>query len=284
VIAREVWRARRREHEARANALVAGHVERARRGERRAVEDFLFTYYAHRPAQLRRWSPGAGVALAGARAEDLGTHGVDVAGGATLAPPSGRVVREAARTASLLQATAARRPRFDCFGLHEWAMVHRTPQDRVRHAALPLRLGEQGTTAVVDRLPLRCSHFDAFRFFAASARPLNAVQLTRGDAVAHEQPGCLHAGMDLYRFAYRLSPWVPAELVLDCFEHARRTRVLDMRASPYDLSSYGLDPVPVETEQGRAEYAAAQRALARAAAPLRDRLLEVCSGLAADGG
>jgi hypothetical protein len=56
----EAWRARRDAHEARTDALVAGHLERAQRGERHAVEDFLFTYYAHRPARLRRWSPGAG--------------------------------------------------------------------------------------------------------------------------------------------------------------------------------------------------------------------------------
>ena len=30
------------------------------------VHDFLFTYYSQRPAQLRRWHPGYGVALAGA--------------------------------------------------------------------------------------------------------------------------------------------------------------------------------------------------------------------------
>src|SRR5665647_3443866 len=34
------------------------------------VEDFLFTYYVHSPAQLRRWHPGPGVVLDGADDRD----------------------------------------------------------------------------------------------------------------------------------------------------------------------------------------------------------------------
>ncbi|HWG92596.1 MAG TPA: 3-methyladenine DNA glycosylase, partial [Mycobacteriales bacterium] len=166
MIPSQVWRARRDAHEARADALVADHRARSRRGERHAVEDFLFTYYAHRPAQLRRWSPGWGVVLEDAAPHDLGRHGVAVEGGAALAPPPDRVVRAAAWTASLLRRSGERRARYDCFGLHEWAMVHRTPQSQVRHSGLPLRLGEEATTALVEALPLRCTHFDAFRFFA----------------------------------------------------------------------------------------------------------------------
>ena len=43
-----------------------------------------------------------------------------------------------------------------------------------------------------------------------------------------------------------------------------------MRASPYDLADLGYPPVPIETPAGRAEYARAQAAFARRAAPLRD--------------
>ena len=86
--------------------------------------------------------------------------------------------------------------------------------------------------------------------------------------------------MDLYKAAYTLAPWTPAELVADCFALARRVRVLDMRASPYDFTALvdereGLAPVPVETPAGRAAYAAAQRAFAEEAAPLRERVLAV---------
>ncbi|MBM9466307.1 hypothetical protein JL106_03310 [Nakamurella sp. YIM 132084] len=90
-----------------------------------------------------------------------------------------------------------------------------------------------------------------------------------------EQPGCLHVSMDLYRWAYQLGPLVPGSLLLDCFELARDVRVLDMRASPYDLTELGLEPVAVETAAGRAEYVAAQRAFAHRAAPLRTALLDL---------
>ena len=59
----------------------------------------------------------------------------------------------------------------------------------VRHAAWPLRLGSDGTDAVLESLPLRCTHHDAFRFFTADARPRNAPQPTRADQRALEQPG-----------------------------------------------------------------------------------------------
>jgi hypothetical protein len=175
----------------------------------------------------------------------------------------------------LLERTAARPASLGCFGLHEWAMVHRTPP---RHDEV-LRLGPDGTAAVVQAQPLTCTHHDAFRFFAPEARPLNRHQPTRDDQLHLEQPGCLHANMDLYKWAYKLSPWVPAELVADCFELARRIRVLDMRASPYDLSAYGYEPVQIETPQGRSTYAALQRGFAEEAAALRERLLLAARGL-----
>ena len=85
--------------------------------------------------------------------------------------------------------------------------------------------------------------------------------------------------MDLYKWAYKLSPLVPSELVADAFALAREIRDLDMRASPYDFTALGLEPVAVETPEGRAAYAAAQRSFALRAAPLRQRLLDVLDGL-----
>ncbi|MGA0029652.1 MAG: 3-methyladenine DNA glycosylase, partial [Opitutales bacterium] len=58
------WRALRAAHEARADRLVDARRARARKGVPDPVEDFLFTYYPFRLAALRRWTPGAGVALA----------------------------------------------------------------------------------------------------------------------------------------------------------------------------------------------------------------------------
>jgi hypothetical protein len=90
-----------------------------------------------------------------------------------------------------------------------------------------------------------------------------------------EQPGCLHATMDLYKWAYKLAPATPSELLADCFALAADVRELDMRASPYDLSGWGYSPVPIETPAGRAEYAKAQAGFAERAAPLRARLLDL---------
>jgi hypothetical protein len=158
-------------------------------------------------------------------------------------------------------------------------MVYRQTQAEIRHRDWPLRLSPQAAAQVVEATRIRCSHFDAYRFFTAPARPLNLLRPTREAQAAIEQPGCLHANMDLYKWAYKLSPLVPGELVADCFALARDIRALDMRASPYDLADLGYPPVRVETPEGRAEYAAAQRAFAERAAPLRGRLAEAVSRL-----
>ena len=274
-LTRPQWEERRRAHEDRVDAWTAGHRARAARGEPHPVEDFLFTYYSQRPSRLRRWSPGVDVVLSD---WPVSPPWVAVDGGAVLGPVPARVSATASFVAHLLSRTGSRPAQLGCFGMHEWAMVHGGGQ---RHVAVPLRLGQAGTDAVVEELGVRCSHFDAFRFFTPSARPLNVLQPTRESQVDLEQPGCLHASMDLYKWAYKLSPWVPSELVADCFALARRVRELDMRASPYDLSAWGYEPVRVETAEGRARYVEEQRAFSREAAPLRERLLLVAQRLAA---
>ena len=87
-----------------------------------------------------------------------------------------------------------------------------------------------------------------------------------------EQPGCIHVHMDLFkcvfevccaaihfclfalfvltcwchhRWAFKLYPLIPSELLLDTLEVALVARELDMRASPYDLFSYTPDPAYV---------------------------------------
>ncbi|MFC4059708.1 3-methyladenine DNA glycosylase [Planomonospora corallina] len=273
----EVWLARAQAHRRRVGAWTEPHLERRARGESHPVEDFLFTYYGHRPARLRQWHPGAGVVLRGA--SGFGRDYLDTPEGATLdtaalAERRGSSIEWIAR---LLAATAARPAYLGCFGLHEWAMVYRTPE--VRHTAWPLRLGGEGIARVVEERGVRCSHFDAFRFFTPEARPLNVLQPTRERQRELEQPGCLHANMDLYKWAYKLSPLVSGELVADCFALARDIRAVDMRASPYDLSALGYRPIPIETPEGRAEYAAEQRRFAERARPLRQRLLDACERL-----
>jgi hypothetical protein len=247
------------------DAWTVGHRDRASRGTPHPVEDFLFTYYSHRPGLLRRWSPGHGVRLSGWDGAQPWLLLTD------------RARSSAQWIAELLEGTSARPRQLGCFGLHEWAMVYRAEP---RHAQWPLRLGDKGTAAVVDAQPLLCSHHDAFRFFTPAARPLNLLQPRREDQRELEQGGCLHANMDLYKWAYKLSPFLAAELVGDCFDLARRVRVLDMRASPYDLTALGYEPVRIETPQGRADYVRQQGAFADEADVLRRRLLQAALTLA----
>jgi hypothetical protein len=172
--------------------------------------------------------------------------------------------------ASLLERTASRPGTFGCFGLHEWAMVYR--QGEHRHDA-PLRLAQSETDAVVESHRISCSHFDAFRFFTPEAVAHNRLQPTRETQPELEQPGCLHAGMDLYKWAVKLGPLVPGELLLDAFELARDIREVDMRASPYDLREWGYSPIAIETPTGKADYVAAQRRFADRGANVRSRLV-----------
>lgn len=291
VLDEAVWTRRADEHAARVDELVRGHVERASRREKHPVWDFLWTYYSYRPAQLRRWHPGAGVVLSGpaahARLAWRGYTAVPVPGagpgttGATLDVAGFMARRRGAveHVLQLLTATAGRAPVWGCSALHEWAMVYRLGPDAVRHTSLPLRLGHAGTDAVVEQGPLRCTHADAYRFFTAPARPLNPAAPTRANQVELEQPGCLHATMDLYKWCYKLDPALPSDLVLECFELACDVRLLDMAASPYDCTSLGVDPVPVETPEGRAEFVRRQRELSARAEPLRARAMALCSAL-----
>jgi hypothetical protein len=284
VLAEDEWTALAAEQATRIDRWTAPHRERRLRGETHPVLDFLFTYYSETPGRLRRWHPGAGRLIDGPAARERLSRpfyaetgpgiGLDVA---AFLDRRGELV---ARVADLLRATAGRPGQFGCFGLHEWAMLYRPDDGEVRHG-IPLRLGVEGTADVVDSHRVQCSHFDAYRFFSRRGRPLNALSPTRETQRDLEQPGCLHAGMDLYKWAYKLSPATPGELVVDCFELAVEIRELDMRASPYDLREHGYRPVAIETPEGKAEYVAAQREFNRRGAGLRRRLLDVCDQLLA---
>ncbi len=282
------WRPRREAHHARIDGWLAGHVERRRRGVRHPVEDFLFEYYTFRPSQLRRWHPGSHVTLTGTGTDEFLSWphyrrveagvGVDTAALVDARRDSIGWVHD------LLVATASRPAFYGCFGLHEWAMVYRAPGEQRRHPDWPLRMGPEQVADVVQDRGLRCGHFDAFRFFTPPARSLNVLQPTRATQHQLEQPGCLHANMDLYKHAYKLSPLVDSDLVADAFALARDIRTLDMRASPYDLSALDLEPVPIETQQGRADYAREQRAFTSRAAPIRAALITATTRLLAVSG
>jgi hypothetical protein len=141
-----------------------------------------------------------------------------------------------------------------------------------RHAGVPLRLSGTEIDRVVEDADLRCTHYDAFRFFTPEARPLNAFQPVLETRLDMEQGGCLHTNMDLYKWAGKLLPWCGSDLIGECFANAWTARQLDMRASPYELRALGYEPIPIETPEGRAEYETLQRRLAEASGALRQRL------------
>lgn len=283
------WQDRAAAHRERAQALLGDVVERRRRAQRHPVEDFLFDYYTLRPGDLLRWHPGAGVELEDPAGEYAGVRfyrheedssSVDVE--AFLAK-RGKTVEFARR---LLSATATNPAHFGCFGMHEWAMVYHLQPDQTRHSYLPLRFPPEEVARITEQVGVRCSHFDAFRFFTPDAEALNHVQghdgrPTRERQVELDQPACLHANMDLYKWAGKLLPLVDSSLLLDTFVLARDIRELDMRASAYDLADWGYEPVPVETPQGRADYVRMQKGFSERAQALRARLVAVLEPVAA---
>lgn len=270
----EAWRPLAAAHRARARRWTVPHLERRHQGVSHPVEDFLFQYYNLSPGALERWHPGRDVGLVDS-AEHAALGAYVTIDGVSRADLSRLERRRSGLqwTAELLRRTAERPGRWGCFGLHEWAMVYRQPAER-RHDGVPLRLGAAGTDEVVRSHQLACTHVDAFRFFTPEGADRNPVRLTREVQLDHEQPGCLHVTMDLYRIAFRLLPFIPSHLVLDCFELAREVREIDMRASPYDLTHLGYHPIEVETAAGKAEYVRHQRLFTERAAPLRTVLLQ----------
>lgn len=276
--------------------LVALHDD----GVNHPVYDFLFSYYSLSPAALKRWHPGPGVVVADPSAEEQAPHAQwkfyrrvepDAAAGLPHGGWTVDVMRFREERASmidfalrLLPATRERTARLSCFGLHEWAMAYRSDVHGTRHSTVPLRLGAAGTDAVVEDHHISCSHFDAFRFYAPEARGFNQLNPTRASMVEMEQPGCLHANMDLYKWCGKLLPLMDSELLADCFELAWEIRVMDMQASPYDLADWGFEPIRIETPEGKAEYVRAQRAFSERSQVLRDRIIATVEAYGVSGG
>jgi len=274
------WRERVAAHRARAERHTLPARKRRDSGVPHPVEDFLFQYYPYPFALLEKWHPGIGVALeferiSPALSKPFSERDYSMADGALFADPELLPAKERERLQwirSLLVATRDRAPNFACHGLHEWAMVYRGAE--VRHEkTTPLRLPQAEIDALVESRAICCSHYDAFRFFAGGSGAMNRLQPTLEDRVSLEQPGCVHANMDLYKWAAKAMPWVGTELLLDCFELAIELRDLDMRASPYNLTSWGREPICIETPDGRRIYENEQKRLAEKAGPLRARLI-----------
>lgn len=278
------WTQRARAHAERVGPQADAFLDRRSRGLKHPVNDFLFTYYSFAPTKLKQWVPALGESLA-IDDQALANHPwldtrlfVRQNDELQLDPSliDAQTRRQASFIVELCRRILDRPPRLRCFGLHEWAMVYHLDEQEVRHNGYRLRMPPEDLAQFVESQSIVCSHFDAFRFFTPDARPLNTLQPTLETRLDNEQGACLHANMDLYKWATKLWPWSGSDLIGDCFMLAMEGRDLDMRASPYDLADIGYEPVCIETESGRRQYQIEQQQLAERAVPVRERLRELC--------
>lgn len=275
------WRHMRQSHHMLVDAWLRPHLERRQRGDKHPIEDFLWDYYPFRPSQLRLWNPGIGVCLLDYGDDPMplpAGFAIDQDGHARFALDKlpqrhrQRLNKEVPWVLRLLNGMHERPAGFGCFGLHEWAMVLGQSADEHRHTSWPMRVNDAEVRATIDAAGLRCTHFDAWRFFTLEGLARNPLNLSRAEQPDRDQAGCLHANMDVYKWCMRTQPLVPSELTTAAFELAVRIRRIDMAASPYDFDALGVEPIKVETPRGRATYVALQREFSREANELRAQL------------
>lgn len=267
------------------------HKLRTHQVSNHPIYNFLHNYYQYSALQLCKYSPGLDVSMEGivpgqpwdemldnrfiTHVNDCGIYRLDKFIKQLKEVEKWRIIR----SREVLKATAKKPAFYGCFGLHEWAMLYSGNGTKTGgHQQIPLRVSQETIDSVVGAPgQLRCTHFDAFRFFQPAARPLNVISpLERETQARFEQPGCIHANMDLFRYAYTIYPMIPSELLVATLEVAIAARKVDMRASPYDVSQYEGCEVPlcVETAQGRRMYVEEQERIAERAAPLRRQLCD----------
>ncbi len=279
----ENWTERARAHQKLVSPMADAFLQRRALGQKHPVYDFLFTYYTFSPAKLKLWVPSFEESLWIEGLEDLscfGEYWFKRDGRSLFLNPErlqGQALALVGFIEKLCCAVSERSPRFGCFGLHEWAMVYHLSQNEIRHAGYRLRLSSEEIALFVESQQLCCTHYDAYRFFTSDAKPLNVFQPTLQDRMLYEQAGCLHANMDLYKWATKLWPWVGSDLIAKTFLLALEGRELDMRASPYDLRQEGYDPICIETEAGRKQYQGLQQKYTERAKELRQELAAFCS-------
>ena len=276
VLPADSWRESQTAHEARVDALIRGHLDRARRC---------------------RSAPGRGLPLhlllpaARAAAPLAPGRSGRAAGGRAASGPAWRFHRVVDRTASS-RVDVARLPR-PTRGTP--ARARPAPAGRDRVAAGPVRLlraarvgdglppgrravrhagcrcgsGAAGTDAVVESHRIRCSHYDAFRFFTAAgarrgtrcSRPGTARSRSSSPAACTRRWTSTSGRTSCCPRRAQSSWWSTPS------SSPATIRELDMRASPYDLTALGLRPRPDRDARGQGRL----RRGASAASPSRRR-------------
>lgn len=258
------------------------YLKKRSEGHKEAVIDFLFEYYAFRPIKLKIWSPGLLTALEKTvKTRTLLSHFKTIETQTNIALDwsafSQKRQKHLAWVLALQKAIADKPMHFGCFGLHEWAMLYKSSEKR--HPYLSLRVEQSLVDSTVEENPLKCSHYDAYRFFTEPAVPLNEVALSREEVLDYEQGGCIHNNMDLYKWCFKFYPWVSSVLLWDAFELALKARIVDMEASPYDVREYGYGAIKIEQAAGRKSYVLKQKKLAEEAVIIRSRLIKELSDI-----
>lgn len=278
------WILRVKKHSALVSPYADAFLKRRESQLTHPVHDFLFTYYNCSPLKLKQWVPSIENNLI---VEDhilveypwLNTQWFSLDG--NILSHNRKRLHENSQglarfIANLCKNILQRPPRFGCFGLHEWAMVYKLSPESIRHKSHRLRLSHEEIARFVESQTICCSHYDAYRFFTEEARPLNILNPMLETRLDMEQGGCLHANMDLYKWATKLWPWIGSDFIAKTFFLALEGRELDMRASPYDLKDDGYPPLCIETEEGRKQYQKEQQLLTERATPLREELRAFC--------
>ncbi len=283
------WTAQVKTHTALVGPIADAFLKRRDLGLPHAVHDFLFTYYRCSPLKLKQWVPSfEEVLVVTTQTSDdypwlfhkwFSLDGNLLSLNRELIDKT--TYRLAKFIADLCGNILQRPPRFGCFGLHEWAMVYKLSPEAVRHKGLRLRMSSEDLADFVESQSICCSHYDAYRFFTEEARPLNILNPLLETRLQMEQGGCVHANMDIYKWATKLWPWIGSDFLANAFLLALEGRELDMRASPYDLKDEGYLPLCIETEEGRKLYQKEQQLLAERATSLRVELRAFCERLAA---
>jgi hypothetical protein len=144
------WREAQGVHKKRAEALTVGRRARKQIGERDPVDDFMFEYYPYTPTKLETWFPGVGITLEIDSAEtfDFPNYSCN---GTSCELDTQYLTKHRSRihsTLELLRNTQLREATFNCFGLHEWAMVYQADQHDIRHGD-PLRVTQEQIDSLI---------------------------------------------------------------------------------------------------------------------------------------
>jgi len=268
------------------------------------IYNFMHTYYRFSISDISVYSPGIHIVLDDAHPSTLTLlhprHQVVTSNNGCYYDPCGMPSTGIhgwptfLRSLDILESTSKQKPIFYCFGLHEWAMLYsgKTPSKsesasasasqpdtakRRHQPQLQLRVTQSTINDIVESQMLHCTHYDAWRFFHEDAQVLNPINpLFRSTQAHYEQPACIHANMDLFKYAYQAYPLISSELLVKSLELAIDARKIDMRASPYDVSAIeGCEvAITVETEEGRRLYVREQEQLTKRGVPIRQELLE----------